>query len=366
MKFVTLFPEMENVHLIKSCGMIPYVLHKYHGYDSKIVGYNNHGNYDYINTEVKGLKIEFLKKKFDNLTLDSFLYLIKNSKNIDVLHLYHMTPRSFYCALVYKIFNRKGVVYLKTDNSTKTVFDKSWLKKRMKIKAIKIFDIISSESYDICQYFNDNFPVHFEYIPNGFYDNGNKKNIEEKENIILTVARIGDIEKANDVMLNGFAEASKVLKDWKLRMVGNINKEFNDFISEYFKKYPELKNRVEFVGPIHDREILDREYQMAKIFTLTSISEGFPTVFLEAIKSGCYIVTSDFGVADEITQHGTLGSIFSTGDTNEYAKALIEICLDSDRLKDMGPKIQDYAYSRYYWPTTAARLNELIQLAKES
>ena len=57
MKFVTLFPEMENVHLIKSCGMIPYVLHKYHGYDSKIVGYNNHGNYDYINTEVKGLKI---------------------------------------------------------------------------------------------------------------------------------------------------------------------------------------------------------------------------------------------------------------------------------------------------------------------
>lgn len=365
MKFVSIFPELENVHLIKDCGMVPYILYKYYGYDSKIVGYKNDNKYDYINSEVRGLKIDFLEKKFNNSTLDSCLYIIKNNKSIDVLNLYHMTPRSFYCALIYKILNHKGIVYLKTDNANIKIFNKSWLKKKIKFNAIKVFDIISSESNDACRYFNDNFPVQFEYIQNGFYDNGNRKIIEKKENIILTVARIGDVEKANDVMLNGFAEASKVLKDWKLRMVGNINEEFKVFILEYFKKYPELKNRVEFVGSIRDRNILDKEYKKAKVFTLTSISEGFPIAFLEAIKSGCYIVTSDIGVADEITKSGTTGTVFHMGNISEYAKALVEICSDNERLKDLAPKIQDYAYDKYYWPTTGAKLNGLIQKAKK-
>lgn len=366
MKFVTLFPEMKNVHLIKSCGMVPYILFKYYDYDSKIVGYKNDDNYDYINNEVKGLKIEFLKKRFHNSTLDSCLYILKNNKNIDVLHLYHMTPRSFWCALIYKLLNRDGLVYLKTDNSNINVFDKNWFKKKMKIKAINVFDIISSESYDACQHFNKNFPVHFEYIQNGFYDNEDKKVIEKKENIILTVARIGDVEKANDVMLNGFAEAAKFLLDWKLRLVGNVNEKFKEFIAEYFTKYPELKDRVEFVGAIQDRKILNMEYQKAKVFTLTSISEGFPTVFLEAIKSGCYIVTSDIGVANEITQLGAMGTIFHIGNIGEYAKALVEICSDHNRLKELAPKIQAYAYSKYYWPTTCGKLNDLILKAKHA
>lgn len=365
MRFVTLFPELENIHLIKDCGMIPFIMHKYYGYDSTIAGYKNDKNYDYINTQVKGLKIYFFKKKFSDSLLDGCLYIIKNNKKIDVLNLFQMTPRSFWYALVYKVLNNKGIVYLKTDNTNKNIFNKNWFKKKIKFKAIEIFDIISSESYDACQYFNNKFPVHYEYIQNGFYDNGKRNNIESKNNIILTVARIGSVEKANDVMLNGFAEAAKYLPSWKLRMVGNVNEKFKKFISEYFVKYPELKNRVEFVGPIQDRKILDKEYQKAKVFTLTSISEGSPIVFLEALKSGCYIVTSDIEVANEITQSGTIGTVFHMGKINEYAKALVEICSDNARLRDLAPKIQDYAYSKYYWPTTGGKLNELIQEAKK-
>ena len=38
-RFLTLFPELENVHLMKDVGMIPYIMHKEFGYDSYIASY---------------------------------------------------------------------------------------------------------------------------------------------------------------------------------------------------------------------------------------------------------------------------------------------------------------------------------------
>ena len=61
--FVTIFPHTENIHLIKDVGMIPYILQKHHDFDSYIATYNN-GNYQFLDTEVKGLKIRFIKKIF--------------------------------------------------------------------------------------------------------------------------------------------------------------------------------------------------------------------------------------------------------------------------------------------------------------
>jgi L-malate glycosyltransferase len=61
-----LFPECRNVHLIKDVGMIPYILYKYYGYDSKIVCYNNE-TYSSLNKEVKGLKLNFIEKKREYL-----------------------------------------------------------------------------------------------------------------------------------------------------------------------------------------------------------------------------------------------------------------------------------------------------------
>jgi hypothetical protein len=62
MTFVTLFPGATNIHLTKDVGMIPFIMHKYYGYDSTLVCYKN-DEYDYLETEVKGLKIDFLEKK---------------------------------------------------------------------------------------------------------------------------------------------------------------------------------------------------------------------------------------------------------------------------------------------------------------
>ena len=64
-KFLTIFPNAENVHLIKDVGMIPYTLHREYGYDSTIASYKN-GVYPYYETEVKGITQVFISKKFNN------------------------------------------------------------------------------------------------------------------------------------------------------------------------------------------------------------------------------------------------------------------------------------------------------------
>ena len=40
-RFTTMFPLIENIHLVKDVGMIPYSMKKYFNYDSSIVTYKN-------------------------------------------------------------------------------------------------------------------------------------------------------------------------------------------------------------------------------------------------------------------------------------------------------------------------------------
>ena len=80
MRYFMQYLKTENVNLVKDMGMIPYKLHELYDYDSTVVTFKN-GEYDYLNTEVKGLKMEFVKKIFHSYTLDGGLYLLNNKSN---------------------------------------------------------------------------------------------------------------------------------------------------------------------------------------------------------------------------------------------------------------------------------------------
>lgn len=76
--FVTLFPGIQNIHLVKDVGMIPYCMKKYYGSDSKIVVYKNQ-NYPYFETDVKSLGKMYFPLKRQSI-LNSTLFLAKNAK----------------------------------------------------------------------------------------------------------------------------------------------------------------------------------------------------------------------------------------------------------------------------------------------
>ncbi|MTI80121.1 MAG: glycosyltransferase [Firmicutes bacterium] len=355
-RFATLFPGSENVHLAKDVGMIPYILGKYYNYESKLVCYKN-GDYPYLNAELKGLNIDFIKRDINSDFDDGTIYLIKNSRNIDVLHLFHLSESSLKWMYFYKKLNPNGRVYLKLDANTNII--NSPLNEGVFEFLKRHCSLISVETKYLYQYLNKNWPVNIEYIPNGFYNFCDQEPIlyNDKENIICTSGNIGFPVKANEILLKAFELASPYLTGWKLKMIGPIKEEFKQYIIRLFLNNPRLQDQIIFTGQITNKCELFKEYKKAKIFCLTSKIEGFPLVFPEAARNGCFIVSSNLPAAWDITDNKKYGDIFEIEDIKQLALLLINNCKAEERLKSVCKDIQTFAYENFYWVNICKKIN---------
>ena len=365
-RFLTIFPVTENVHLIKDVGMVPFILHKNFGYESTIASYKN-GDYEYLETEVKGLKQVFISKKFKNPIFDILWFLLLNFRKYDVLQCYHFERPSLWYLSFFKFLKKltfsKSFTYLKLDAVDKIKDLKLNNENKFLIKRI---DLVSVETLGIYNSLNKNKTLYkqVEYIPNGFYDKDDQDMIdfESKSNTIMTVGRIGDSNKNNETLLEAFQKFSLVNDDWKLELIGPIEKAFQNYINEYFETYPNLLNKVLFTGSITDRSVLNSKYNTAKIFVLTSRSEGFPLVFLEAIKAGCTIISSSLASAYDITDNEKYGALFPVGDSDALARELEKVTSNVEKLKEDCEQIQKFAHENFSWEKISIKINILIKI----
>src|SRR3712207_5332155 len=135
-----------------------------------------------------------------------------------------------------------------------------------------------------------------------------KYNFNEKENTILSVTRVGAEEKNTQMLIEAFTSIENIeTLGWKLKIVGPIEEEFNEYINNYFKNNPKMKDIVSFTGAIQNREELFNEYKKAKIFSLTSNFESFGIAFIEAASLGDVIISTDVGIAKELISKGKIG-----------------------------------------------------------
>lgn len=367
MKYCVLYPKTENVHLVKDVGMIAYKLYKLYGYDSYIATYNN-DTYNYLNKEVKGLKISFIKKRGKDL-INILRYLKNNSKNIDVLQIFHMTFNSVIYAFLYKLFNRKGIVFLKLD-CTELLLHKIKNMKKFQRIFLNFFlnkvDIVGVEQKNIfneLKYLIENHSDKLINIPNGidFEDECFKEkiNFENKENIILNVGRIGSKEKATDVLMKAFFMINKdIRKNWKLIFVGPIEKSFKNTIEEFFQQNNYMKDSIIFKGPIYERKELFKEYKKSKIFCLTSQYESFGIALIEAIACGNIIVSTRVGVAEEIVK-GKNGYVVQVGDVKAISNSL-ENLMKSNKLDMLSREMEVYCRENYDWDNIVQNLHYRI------
>ena len=79
-------------------------------------------------------------------------------------------------------------------------------------------------------------------------------------------------------------------------------------------------------------------FERADIFVLSSHVEGLPNVLVEALISGCSIVSTDCRTGPkEVLRNGEFGKIVPVGDLNLIAKAIIELDqkpFDSNKIKE--------------------------------
>lgn len=371
MRYFMEYLKTENVNLVKDMGMIPYKLHKNKGFDSTVVTYD-YGRFPYLEKEVKGLKIDFVKKIFKSYTLDGSLYLFKNSKNIDMLHIFHVTLSSVAYAFIYKLKNKKGKIYLKLDCSYKLVDKINGLNKIGK-KFFNSFlnrvDIVSAEQENLYETLRNMLPNHkhkFICIPNGvdfdYLENELKLNYDYgvKENIILHAAKIGDEEKQTPMLLEAFAEMTdKERGDYKLVLAGPIYKEFQSYIDNYFSIYPNLVGKVIFKGNIENRVDFYNLYRKSKIFCLTSATESFGIVFIEAAAFGNVIVATDVGIAKELVVDGN-GALVPTDNKTMLKEKLIEF-IHCDELEVHSKRTYEICKEKFNWDPIIDKLYGAIK-----
>ena len=351
-----------NQQLLKDCGIIPYLLYKNHGFHSVMVGSGKFEpeKFPYLEQYVRGLELDFLP---ENTLQARINYINSHAGDIDLLILYG--PYNEYLPLTefYRKVRPDGKIYLATDMNI------NWASNAMHIHpAFKKFfqscDVVAASCRATQKYISTKWRVPVDLIRNGWYNfpNVSFDNLfEQKENIILTVGRIGVTQKQNHILLEAFAKVAGDLPDWNVRLVGGIDDKFKPYIEKFFATNPNLRGRVTFTGLITDKATLLDEYKRAKIFCLTSNFEGgTPNVVAEALFNGCFTIASSFDAAGDMIDDGRCGRVFPIGNVDALAKIFREVCPDKKLLLTGGKHAVEYARRNFDAEHIVAKLHYLL------
>jgi glycosyltransferase involved in cell wall biosynthesis len=354
-------------------------MYKTEGYNAELITYKNNKEYPYLNNEVKGLKLSFIPDKGRFLYFEPGIlsYLWANSKSIDVLNLFHFKKDHLLYLLIYKTLNPKGKAYIKLDmdilffKDYNTFLYSKYLLKNYLLRGVtkwifKLTDIFSVETEEAKDYLLKVYPELAQKlicIPNGVDNLYLEKEIklktwEEKENIIITVGRIGTHQKNTELLLEALKDVE--LKDWKVYILGPVEESFQSYVDNYFNINPHLAERIIFTGNIADRKELFEWYNRAKIFCLTSRFEGFPIIFPEALYFGNYIISSFVSSAEQITQNGQYGRIVKS-DPKDFAAAIGESIADGFMTAQLYEDTLRFSRINFTWPGILKKLSDKLK-----
>lgn len=351
-KILTLyFVNVEEVHLGKDVFLAPYYLSKALDCDVRIVYPMKDSNVDLPRSHrgVRLIPICFNKKPIRNrclkciLTLFYMLVYFVPSNYAMLFHYYRLD--TVYYGLLYKILNPFGKLYLKLDadisalkykDDYKNIFERKY-KNLLHAWFSKEVDCVSCEtsiamnairsSDTTCYKFKDDMV----FMGNGFDEEELEKtgikvnDFFNKENIFITVGRIGTQQKNTEMLLDALNQVD--LKDWKFYIIGGIEDDFKLKIKNFFATRPDLKDKIYFTGNISSKTELWENYNRAKVFVLTSRFEGCPLVFTEAARFNNYLVSTNVGSFPDLIESGVKGIEIKQEDSKSLAlimKAIIE------------------------------------------
>lgn len=361
-KFICIFPQGKNIHLIKDVGMIPFVLGKEGYYDTTIAFYEDRVNLPYLENEVKGLNYVKIPRIFKYESLNILFFLIKNLSKYNIIMFFHGGKGKIFNVVFFKFITLKKIkFYLKLDmdsNEINKKFNKKGFKFRLMSKFSSYIDLITVESRIMNDFLNRYSFYRTKYLPNGYSAEKNKVFSSNKENIIITVGRLGTHQKDTETLLKALEKVD--LRDWKVELIGPISESFQPYLDFYFEKNTHLKEKIIFLGNISNRQELKEKYLKAKVFTLTSRNEGFPLVFPEAIASGCYIVSTDLPPVYDVTNNLEFGEIFTIGDFNQLATILQKI-VNNETVLPNSEKIRNFARCNFDWNVISKKLYEYLE-----
>jgi len=120
-----------------------------------------------------------------------------------------------------------------------------------------------------------------------------------------------------------------------------------------------VSDLIHYVGTVpYDQ--LEQSYQYADIFVLTSLSEGMPSVILEAMGCGLPIIASNVGGNNEIVSEGENGFLISGDDIEGLAGRLAELINNQTLRQAQGKRSRELA-QQYDWGRIMGQYDQLYR-----
>jgi glycosyltransferase involved in cell wall biosynthesis len=196
----------------------------------------------------------------------------------------------------------------------------------------------------------------FLVIPNGV-EWDRFKPVERPRNKKVKILFIGRLipRKGFERVIRALPEVQeKARETFEVEVVGS---------GEHRKKLDDLAQelgvveQIKYVGTVpYDQ--LEKSYQRADIFVLTSLSEGMPSVILEAMGCGLPVVASDVGGNNELVKDGWNGYLIRGDDSSKLASDLVQLIDDENLRSEMGQRSREMA-KQYNWEEIMRQYNEL-------
>ena len=194
-------------------------------------------------------------------------------------------------------------------------------------------------------------PERLLYTPNGVDTAAFPPGNDDRAQRVLMVGSLR-WQKGYPDALAAFAKFKEHRPDWGLDIVGvgPLGEELETLAREL---NPE--GSVRFLG-MRSREQVAKLMRESKLFLLSSVSEGFPKVLLEAAASGLPIVTTDVGSCRDLAEDG-VGIAVQAGDSEAIATALESMAADEELWRSSARRGPDVA-KEHSWGATAKVLHE--------
>lgn len=183
-----------------------------------------------------------------------------------------------------------------------------------------------------------------------------KTNWQSERIRFVTCGRLADIKRF-DLMISLFAKVKEQIGNVELHIYGEgaCERELQEMIAKQ-----RLNDAVKLMGYHNDVHKMLLQYD---IYLMTSLQEGFPNSFCEAMAVG--LPTISFRCHEgiyELTQSDTCGYSIVDDNHEEYIKKMILLATDSHRRMEMGQKAQKIV-ERYSVENVMIQWRECIQEA---
>jgi len=157
---------------------------------------------------------------------------------------------------------------------------------------------------------------------NSAYTNG------EKIKQVIAAGRLHP-DKAFDRLLDIWQIVSKRIPEWKLKIIGDgpMKKSLIKRAEAYG-----ISDSVIFTGMLSHEEVM-REMARSSIYAMTSVSESFGIVLIEALQNALPVIAYDIRVGPrEIIEDGGDGYLVKDGDVSAFAEKLAFL-MDSEEVR---------------------------------